>query len=52
MNKEILNNLNKVITSLENQGFTKEANSLNNIFIHLLQNFLVISKFKFLKLMI
>jgi len=37
MNKEILSDLNKVITSLENQGFNKQANSLNNIFIKVAQ---------------
>ena len=37
MNKEILSDLNKVITSLENQGFNKQANSLNNIFMKVAQ---------------
>lgn len=37
MNKEILSDLNKVITSLENQGFNKEANTLNNIFMKVAQ---------------
>jgi hypothetical protein len=37
MNKEILSDLNKVITSLEKQGFNKQANSLNNIFMKVAQ---------------
>ena len=37
MNKEILNDLNQVITSLENQGFDREASKLNNIFIRVAQ---------------
>ena len=37
MNKEILSDLNKVITSLENQGFNKQANILNNIFMKVAQ---------------
>jgi hypothetical protein len=37
MNKEILSDLNKVITSLENQGFNKQANTLNNIFMKVAQ---------------
>ena len=37
--KTILAELNSVINSLENQGFTKEASDLNNVFMKVAQQF-------------